>query len=100
MGDRIAQLRHKKGLSQAALGKRLGLSASAIGMYEQGRREPSICVLISLAREFDVTTDYLLTGSAKKARFGVRPTDSPALQRLKQSILLCAAWLMEDAQDF
>lgn len=66
MGDRIAQLRHKKGLSQVALGKRLGLSASAIGMYEQGRREPPIDILISLAREFGVTTDYLLTGRSKK----------------------------------
>ena len=50
MGNRIAQLRHKKGLSQAALGRKLGLSASAIGMYEQGRREPSSSILISLAK--------------------------------------------------
>ena len=51
MGNRIAWLRHKKGLTQAALGEKLGLSASAIGMYEQGRREPSISILISLANE-------------------------------------------------
>ena len=40
MGARIAALRRDAGWSQAELGKRLGVSASAVGMYEQGRREP------------------------------------------------------------
>lgn len=62
LGMRIAALRHKAGLSQAALANRLNISPSAVGMYEKGRREPSIDMIIALAREFDVTTDYLLTG--------------------------------------
>jgi transcriptional regulator with XRE-family HTH domain len=31
-------------------------------MYEQGRREPSLGLLVRLAQEFGVTTDYLLMG--------------------------------------
>jgi transcriptional regulator with XRE-family HTH domain len=31
-------------------------------MYEQGRREPSLNLLVRLAQEFGVTTDYLLMG--------------------------------------
>jgi transcriptional regulator with XRE-family HTH domain len=31
-------------------------------MYEQGRREPSLGLLVRLAQELGVTTDYLLTG--------------------------------------
>ena len=62
MGDRIAELRHMCGLSQAALAKALGLSTSTIAMYEQGRREPSVFVIIALADTLGVTIDYLLTG--------------------------------------
>ena len=62
LGERIGILRRAKGLSQAELARRLKISASAMGMYEQGRREPSVQMLVSLARELDVTTDFLLTG--------------------------------------
>lgn len=62
LGIRIALLRASRGWSQAELARRIGVSASAIGMYEQGRREPSLDLLVRLAREFDVTTDYLLMG--------------------------------------
>ena len=62
MGARIAALRREKGWSQAELADRLGISPSAMGMYEQGRREPSAQTLVDMAREFGVSTDYLLTG--------------------------------------
>ena len=42
IGSRIAALRKKKGLSQNQLAQRINVCASAIGMYEQGRREPPI----------------------------------------------------------
>ena len=64
LGARIAALRREANLSQAELARRLQVSPSALGMYEQGRREPSMETLVSIAREFGVTTDYLLTGSA------------------------------------
>lgn len=62
LGTRIATLRQGRGLSQAELAKKLHISPSAVGMYEQGRREPSVDTLIALAKEFDVTLDYLLSG--------------------------------------
>ena len=62
LGARIAALRRKQGLSQSYLAQQLGVSPSAIGMYEQGRREPSAALLVALARQFGVSTDYLLTG--------------------------------------
>ncbi len=63
LGERIAALRREAGLNQAELAKRLRLSPSAVGMYEQGRREPSADALVAIAREFGVTVDYLLTGT-------------------------------------
>lgn len=63
LGTRIAVLRILKGLSQAELAIRLNISASALGMYEQGRRSPSLDTIVRLAQEFHVSTDYLLTGT-------------------------------------
>ena len=61
-GPRVAALRRDAGLSQAELARELGISPSAMGMYEQGRREPSMETVVALAGFFGVTTDYLLTG--------------------------------------
>ena len=65
LGQRIAALRRRAGLSQAELARRLQISASAMGMYEQGRREPSVDTLVAMARELQVSTDYLLTGKIR-----------------------------------
>ena len=62
LGSRIAALRRRAGLSQSELAQRLRISPSAVGMYEQGRREPAVEVLLAIAKIFDVSMDYLLTG--------------------------------------
>lgn len=62
LGPRIAALRRSAGMSQSELARQLKISPSAVGMYEQGRREPSADMLVAMARIFGVTTDYLLTG--------------------------------------
>ena len=62
LGSRIAALRRQQGLSQAELARRLHISASAVGMYEQGRREPSLDLIVALSEELEVSTDFLLRG--------------------------------------
>lgn len=62
LGARIAALRRQANMSQSELARRLQVSPSAVGMYEQGRREPSVSTLVALARCFRVTLDYLITG--------------------------------------
>lgn len=62
LGARIAALRRNAGWSQGELAQLLQVSASAVGMYEQGRREPSAEILVNMARVFHVSVDYLLTG--------------------------------------
>ena len=64
LGPRIAALRRSAKLSQAELAQLLKISPSAVGMYEQGRREPSVSLLVELSRLFGVSVDYLLTGQA------------------------------------
>lgn len=62
LGIRIAILRRGAGWSQSELAAKLGVSASAVGMYEQGRRDPATDIIVRLSEIFGVTTDYLLTG--------------------------------------
>ena len=64
LGTRIAALRRSAGLSQSQLAEKVKISPSAIGMYEQGRREPSGELLVAIANALQVSVDYLLTGKA------------------------------------
>ena len=63
IGARIAALRRQAGMNQAELAQVLGISPSAVGMYEQGRREPSAQMMLSIARTFQVSVDYILSGT-------------------------------------
>ena len=62
LGERIAMLRRGMGWNQSDLARRLHISTSAVGMYEQGRREPSLAGVVELAGALQVSVDYLLTG--------------------------------------
>lgn len=52
--------RHKAKLTQKQLADKLGVSQSAIGMWENGNRKPDIIMLKKLAHYLDCTTDELL----------------------------------------
>ena len=82
LGARIALLRKQSGLSQRSLAAALRVSPSAVGMYEQDRRTPSTELLIEMARLFDVSTDFLLTGRS-------RHRDAPVLRRVLEDTRAC-----------
>lgn len=63
LSKQITNLRKNVGMSQSQLAARLNVSPSAIGMYEQGRRVPDLITIIALAEIFEVSLDYLITGS-------------------------------------
>ena len=60
VGQRIAQKRKELGLSQEALGERLGVSRQAIYKWESDAALPEIEKLVNLSREFSVSIDWLL----------------------------------------
>ena len=93
IGQRIAALRRNAHMSQAALAHNLGVSPSAVGMYEQGRREPSAACLVALAQIFHVTTDYLLTGRP------AQPIDAAALADMVGSLVDLTDPRLEQRQD-
>ena len=59
-GSKLKILRTKAGLTQAQLAGRLNISASTVGMYEQGRREPDNGTLLKVSSVFGTSVDYLL----------------------------------------
>lgn len=59
----LKKLRETKQMTQAELGKALGISPSAIGMYEQGRRMPDVPTLKKISAYFKVSLDYLLNNT-------------------------------------
>lgn len=55
----LKSLRIKEGLTQEELAERLGMSRSAIGMYEQGKRVPPADVLELFANFYNVDMNYV-----------------------------------------
>ena len=58
--DTLSRLRRERGLTQAELGVRLGISKSAVSMYECGNREPELDLLRAMADLFGVSESVLL----------------------------------------
>ena len=60
---RLYQLRKERGLSQENLADVLGVTRQAVQKWESGASRPDMENLIALAKYFDVTLDWLLTGA-------------------------------------
>ena len=59
VGERLKVLREGVGLSQKDLGKKLGVTQSAINRYENNQSEPTYKSLLFCADYYDVSMDYL-----------------------------------------
>ncbi len=57
--NRIKELREKRGLSQAQLAQKTGISSQSISKYEHGERNPKIGKWQKLAVFFNVSIPYL-----------------------------------------
>ncbi len=58
--NKLKELRKLKDLSQMQLAIKTGISQSAIAKWELGKTEPTASAIITLAKFFNETTDYLL----------------------------------------
>lgn len=84
--DKLKKLRLESGLKQKELGEKLGLSASAIGMYEQGRRDPDNETLMELSKIFDVSVDYLLGNEATKNKCLDNKNENPIFENAQDAM--------------
>lgn len=58
--ENLRLIRKKNNMTQADLAKRLGISSSAVAMYERGEREPNIKTMKSIGSFFNVDMNFLL----------------------------------------
>lgn len=58
--DRLHMLLQNRELSQLKFAEEINISASAVGNYTRGLRQPDYETLKKIAEYFDVTTDFLL----------------------------------------
>lgn len=61
IGERIYELRKKKGLSQKELGALVGVSNKAVSKWETGAAAPKTETIIKLASALDITVEELLS---------------------------------------
>jgi len=59
LGNKLKRLRIDAGLSRKQLADMFGLTVSAVGMYEQGRRTPSDDIKVKYSMMFDKSIDEL-----------------------------------------
>ncbi len=62
----LKQIRKRKGLNQQQVAIDLNISREALSYYENGKREPSLKMLIAMSNYFNVSIDYLITGKEFK----------------------------------
>ena len=58
----IREIRKEKGLTMKKLGELVGVTESAIGQYETGRRKPDYEMLLRISEALDSSVDELLNG--------------------------------------
>lgn len=58
--NRLKELRTAKKISQMQLAKAINVSQSAVAKWELGKTEPTASAIITLAKFFNETTDYIL----------------------------------------
>ena len=59
-GNRLREVRKKRGLTQTELGELIGVGKSAICCYEKETRNPTLEAVIEMIHVFGVSADYLL----------------------------------------
>ena len=59
-GNHLRMLRERYGISQEELGRRVGRAGSVISNYENNIKIPTLDVLTTMARIYNVSLDYLV----------------------------------------
>ena len=74
--DRLKQLRHHLGLTQAQFAKDLGVQQRTISNWETGRNEPNIDILALIIAKWAVNINWLITGLGDMFTNGLKDISS------------------------
>ena len=77
--QKLAKFRIEAGLSQSDVAEKLGITRQAYNHYETGRRTPDLETATKLAKIYNVSIDFLVSGETEAPARGIL---DKALQRL------------------
>lgn len=58
----LRQIRKQRNLNQQKVAMDLHISRESLSYYENGKREPSLALLVEMSRYFNVSIHFLITG--------------------------------------
>ena len=58
----LRKIRKEKKLNQQKVAMDLHISRESLSYYENGKREPSLALLVQMSEYFNVSIHYLITG--------------------------------------
>lgn len=101
IGQKIAALRRKEGISQEEFAYRLGVSRKTVSLWELEKRVPKSDTLELICHEFGVDIGYFFGGEEKTERTGdgetasVRDVEADPRERIlkRYRIVLLVFWL-------
>lgn len=65
LGERVRKIRRQMDLTQQDFGKRIGIKSNSVSLIESGGRNASDQVILAICREFDISEDWLRTGTGE-----------------------------------
>ena len=85
LNEKIKNLRLSYRLNQVELGKALGVTKQCVSNWENDNIQPSVDMLVKIARYFNVSADYLLDLSEGK-HIDVSDLDDDAVAHIRMII--------------
>ena len=64
----LKNIRKQRKLNQQKVALDLNISREALSYYENGKREPSLQLLVQMSNYFNVSINYLITGKEFQKR--------------------------------
>lgn len=95
-GQRIANLRKQRGLTQSDLAAALGLDQTAVASYEVGRRRVPLSLLPKLAQALGVSAAEIIEEPTPNGK----PGPTPKLQRQIEQVSLLPKTKQKFVTDF
>lgn len=87
VGKRVMALRKEQGYSRDVFAEKLGIPPTTLRNYELGIHEPGHSFIIQIAREFSVSTDYLLGLSEDRKPAYPTSSDDPAISETELAFI-------------
>lgn len=95
LSTNLKYLRKRLGITQAQMAERLSIKRSLIGAYEEGRAEPKLSTLVSIARLFGISLDSLITQDHSQ----LIPVPEPKIEKSQDDKLRVLAITVDQNQN-